>query len=316
MLKLINLADNSEKEISTSDLQNLNLANMWIDAISPTEEEIKALEGKCGVPTSYLKPMEIGSFSGVYFVDEKIVLYFETFKGLFEPNNIIPIALIFTKDFILTVRNEVTTAIASAKRRMHKDKVDTPIYMVYTILDEIITEYYVYLEKVEDMTSGLEESILENPQESTLKEMFRLKTKLISFNKLLWCERGAVSSIKRAELGFITFKQKALFESLLDDLTRQVNIVETFREIISDGLDAYLSTLSNRINFSIKSLTVVMLYLTIITTITSFPNTIATIFGIPTFGANADWRIIVVLLAVSTFLPMVWLFKKRWIKLE
>ena len=41
MLKLINLADNSEKEISTSDLQNLNLANMWIDATSPTEEEIK-----------------------------------------------------------------------------------------------------------------------------------------------------------------------------------------------------------------------------------------------------------------------------------
>ena len=97
-------------------------------------------------------------------------------------------------------------------------------------------------------------------------------------------------------------------------MTRQIDIVETYREILSDAINAYLSAVSNRINASIRKLTVVIFYLTIITTITSFPNTIATFFGISQFGTT-DYLIITFALALSIILPSLWLWKRKWLSL-
>jgi Mg2+ and Co2+ transporter CorA len=70
---------------------------------------------------------------------------------------------------------------------------------------------------------------------------------------------------------------------------------------------------SNKINLSIQSLTVVIFYLTIITTVTSFPNTVATFFGISRFG-NTDTWIIIAAIALSTILPFIWLWRRHWLK--
>jgi magnesium transporter len=105
------------------------------------------------------------------------------------------------------------------------------------------------------------------------------------------------------------------FDTTHEYLTRQIDIVETYREILSDAINAYLSTVSNRINRSIRSLTLVMFYLTIITTITSFPNTVATFFGISQFG-NTNALIIFAVLLLSIILPFIWLWKRKWLKLD
>jgi uncharacterized membrane protein YdjX (TVP38/TMEM64 family) len=70
---------------------------------------------------------------------------------------------------------------------------------------------------------------------------------------------------------------------------------------------------SNKINFSIRALTLVTLYLTIITTITSFPNTVATFFGISQFGGTNP-AVIFVILVVSILLPSLWLWRRKWLK--
>ncbi len=53
-----------------------------------------------------------------------------------------------------------------------------------------------------------------------------------------------------------------------------------------------------------------MFYLTIITTITSFPNTVATFFGISQFGTT-DYHIIYLAMILSIALPSLWLWKRK-----
>ena len=110
-------------------------------------------------------------------------------------------------------------------------------------------------------------------------------------------------------------RARTLFDTPHEYLIRQIDIVGTYREILSDAINAYLSTVSNRINNSIRSLTLVMFYLTIITTITSFPNTVATFFGISQFG-NTNALIIFAVLLISIILPFTWLWKRKWLKLD
>jgi Mg2+ and Co2+ transporter CorA len=108
-------------------------------------------------------------------------------------------------------------------------------------------------------------------------------------------------------------KVRALFDTTHEDLTRQIDIVETYREILSDAINVHLSAVSNKINLSIQGLTVVIFYLTIVTTLTSFPNTIATFFGISQFG-NTDVAIIAVAILLSIILPFIWLWQKNWLR--
>ena len=161
----------------------------------------------------------------------------------------------------------------------------------------------------------MEEEVVEKTSPDTLKKIFRLKSNMIRFNKILWYERGLVFNLRKCDDNCMAPKARALFDTTHEELTRQVDIVETYREILSDAINVHLSAISNKINLSIKSLTIVIFYLTIITTVTSFPNTVATFFGISQFG-NTNVIIIVVAILLSTILPFVWLWKKNWLTLK
>ena len=154
--------------------------------------------------------------------------------------------------------------------------------------------------------------MVEKTSQDTLKRIFKLKTNMISFNKILWYERGLIFNLHKCGDSCMAAKARSLFDTTHEDLTRQIDIVETYREILSDAINVHLSAISNKINLSIKGLTIVIFYLTIVTTITSFPNTVATFFGIAQFG-NTNIAIISLALLLSIVFPLIWLWRKNWL---
>jgi magnesium transporter len=187
--------------------------------------------------------------------------------------------------------------------------------VTYFIIDEIVSDHFVHLEEIEEHTSNLEEEVVEKTSQDALKQIFSLKAKLISFNKTLWYERGLIFNLRKCGDTCMAPKARSLFDTTHEDLTKQIDIVETYRDILSDAINVHLSAVSNKINLSIKGLTVVIFYLTIITTLTAFPNTVATFFGISQFGASHPLLVAVAIL-LSILLPFLWLWRKKWLKYE
>jgi magnesium transporter len=161
----------------------------------------------------------------------------------------------------------------------------------------------------------MEEEVVEKTSRESLKQIFKLKSRLVSANKTLWYERGLVFNLRKCSEECMPTRVRGLFDTTHEDLTRQIDIVETYREIMSDAINVHLSAVSNKINFSIKGLTVVIFYLTIVTTLTSFPNTVATFFGISQFGGT-DAAIVFTAIILSIVLPALWLWRKKWLKAE
>ena len=119
---------------------------------------------------------------------------------LFQPKKRYPVVMAFSKDFLVTVApKEVQHIINIAKERMSKTKIDPPSQVTYYIIDEIIASHYVHLEKLEDLTSEIEEEVVEKSSPETLKKIFTLKSNMISFNKFLWYERGIVFNLHKCE---------------------------------------------------------------------------------------------------------------------
>jgi magnesium transporter len=316
MLVFVDLADNSERQVTLSELETLKLDNSWLELRDPSAEELSVVAERSGIPAGLLELPKVSSFVNLRVEPEYMVVNFAIVKEILGEKEINPVVLAFTRNLLVTVQKDADLHVVEmTKRRMNKTKVDPPALVAYYIMDEIVADHFDHLEKIEEHTARLEEHVLERPDHTTMKSIFRLKSRLVSFNKILWYERGLVFNLKKCETSCLTAKTRNLFDTTHEYLTRQIDIVETYREILSDAINAYLSTVSNRINSSIRKLTLVMFYLTIITTLTSFPNTVATFFGISQFGTT-DYLIIYTALTLSIVLPFVWLWKKKWLKFE
>ncbi len=314
MIRILNLQDDTEAAVAVSSLPNTVLANMWLELIDPTEEEIRAVAEKTGISANFLTLPKTDGPVSLRLEPDFTLINFVIVNDITSPRDVHPIIIASGKNFLATVsRGESQDIINVAKERMSKTRIDPPAQVTYFLIDEIVNSHFVHLEKLEDLTSNLEEGVVRKTSPEMLKNILSLKTNLVHLNKTLWYERSLVFNLRKCSDSCMAAKARTMFDTTHEDLTRQIDIVETYREIMSDAINVHLSAVSNRINFSIRSLTVVIFYLTIVTTVTSFPNTVATFFGISRFG-NTDVYVIVVALLLSTILPVVWLWRKKWLK--
>jgi magnesium transporter len=314
MIHAVNLGDNTEKTIQPEETKNLTLSGIWLELVEPSPEELQAVSEVTQIPLSFLRLPANDGVVDLHLEPDFNVITFVVMQNIVETKEYYPIIMVFSKSYLVTVtRKEVQSIISLAKERMSKTKIDPPAHVAYFIIDEIVASHFAHLQKLEDLTAQIEEEVVEGSAEKTLKKIFKLKSRMISFNKTLWYERGIIFNLRQCGDKCMPMRVRDLFVTTHEDLTRQIDIVETYREILSDGINVHLSAVSNKINLAIKSLTVVIFYLTIVTTVTSFPNTVATFFGISQFG-NTNIIIIIALVILSIILPFVWLWRKRWLK--
>jgi len=314
MIRYVDLQTNIEKEIQPEDVETFSLTNVWFELVDPTENELEAIAEAVDISVTFLRLPKSHSAVDLRLEPDFGVINFLVMQDVVATKKVYPIVLVFAKNFLLTVtKKEVQSIVDIAKARMSKAKIDPPSQVAYFIIDEVIADHYIHIEKLEGVTSKIEEEVLEKTSQETLKHIFKLKTNMVRFNKILWYQRGLVFNLRKCSDDCMPAKVRALFDTTHEELTRQIDIVETYREILSDAINVHLSAVSNKINLSIQGLTVVIFYLTIITTLTSFPNTIATFFGISQFG-NTDIAIVAVAILLSIALPFVWLWRKKWLR--
>ena len=313
MIHAIDLGNNGESEIKPEDLQTKGVSNVWLELVDPTENELQAVSQATQLPVNFLRLPKADGYINLRLEEGYSIINFMVMQDVVSTKKVHPVVLAFSKNFLVTVaQKEIQPIFNNAKERMSKPKIDPPSQVAYYILDEIVASHYVHIEKLENLTATIEEEVVEKTSQDTLKRIFKLKTNMISFNKILWYERGLIFNLHKCGDSCMVAKARNLFDTTHEDLTRQIDIVETYREILSDAINVHLSAISNKINLSIKGLTVVIFYLTIVTTITSFPNTVATFFGIAQFG-NTHILIITTALVLSIVLPLIWLWKKSWL---
>jgi magnesium transporter len=313
MIRSVNLGDNTERTVLPEEVNSLSLNNVWLEIVDPTEEELQEVSKATNIPINFLRLPKTKNVIDLRLEEGYGIINFLVMQDVVSTKKAYPMVMGFSKSFLVTViKKEIQPIINTAKERMSKPNIDAPDQVIYFIIDEIVANHYLQIEKLENLTATMEEEVVEKTSPETLKKIFKLKSNMISFNKILWYERGLVFNLKKCDDDCTDAKARALFDSTHEELTRQVDIVETYREILSDAINVHLSAISNKINLSIKALTIVIFYLTIVTTITSFPNTVATFFGIAQFG-NTNIAIISLAILLSIVLPLIWLWRKNWL---
>jgi len=151
--------------------------------------------------------------------------------------------------------------------------------------------------------------VLEQPDPETLARIFALKRKLIEFRRVAAGMREVVNALMRREKGLLGDDLDPYFRDVYDHIIRTVDMIETYRDLLSGALDIYLSAVANRTNEVMKVLTIWGTVALPLVIITGF-------FGmnlkLPWANNAHGTDYAVALMAVSTISILVYFKIKRW----
>jgi magnesium transporter len=159
------------------------------------------------------------------------------------------------RDFIITVHTPADR-IDRVRARAVEEKITRVDRLFYILLDEIVDGYLPVLDKLSDETSEIESSVLEHPDPVMLKRIFELKRKLIEFRREANAMREVVNTLMRREGGILGDDLDVYLRDVYDHLIRTVDLIETYRDLLTGSLDIYLSAVANRTNEVMKVLTI------------------------------------------------------------
>jgi magnesium transporter len=162
----------------------------------------------------------------------------------------------FGGEYLLTLHAGPSGVVEKVRRRAESDQVVRLDRLLYLLVDAVVDEYIPVLDQVADEISDIESEVLHRPDPPMLRQIFRLKRKLIEFRRTSGNMREVVNALMRREHGFLGDDLDPYLRDVYDHLVRIVDLVETYRDLLTGSLDIYLSAVANRTNQVMKVLTV------------------------------------------------------------
>lgn len=225
------------------------------------------------------------------------------------------VSLILGKNFLISFLESKNNVFAPIYERLRPDNSKIrqrgPDYLCYTLLDCLVDNYFLILEKVDGKLENLEEEVIKFPTPKTLQKIQRGKREITLLRKSVWPMREVISNFRRIESPLIQESTKLYIHDVYDHTIQAIDAIESFRDIASGMLDIYLSNISLRMNEIMKVLTVVS---TIFVPLTF----VASIYGmnfenIPELHSKYGYYGVLTLMTCIT-LGMLYYFKhKGWI---
>jgi magnesium transporter len=174
---------------------------------------------------------------------------------------------------IVTVHPKDEPAVREAEHRVSRLFPDSAnaAHVLYALLDTVVDGYFPMLDQLGDEIDELEDLVLEKPSHDTLERLFRLKRQLVLIRKVVAPQRDAMTLINRRDLPYLETEQLSYYlRDVQDHLMRITDMSDTFRDLLSSGIDLYMSATSNRLNRVVNRLTVVTIVVGVLAVITGF----------------------------------------------
>lgn len=202
------------------------------------------------------------------------------------------------------IRDRIRTAKGRVRRM-------GPDYLAYALIDAIVDNYFVVLEKVGEKIEDVEEKLVTEPSPQVLKNIHGLKRKLLFLRKSVWPLREVINILERGECSLVKKATIIFLRDVYDHTIQVIETIEVYREMLSEMIDAYLSSISNKTNEIVK-------VLTIIATIFIPLTFIASIYGMNfTWMPELEWpegyHMVLVVMAIIGSIMIIFFRRKKWI---
>jgi len=170
------------------------------------------------------------------------------------------VSMLIGHNFLISFQEDVGDLFDPVRERIRKDgriRKFGPDYLAYALIDGIVDNYFVVMEKIEEKVEDLEEELVLHPSQQSLHRISKLKKDMIFLRKSVWPLREMINSLEHSESPLIKDTTAIYLRDVYDHTIQVIDTLETLRDMVSGMLDIYLSGLSYRMNEIMKVLTLI-----------------------------------------------------------
>jgi magnesium transporter len=164
-------------------------------------------------------------------------------------------------NFVITFQEEAGDSWEPIRQRIRSKagRIRTlgPDYLAYEIMDANIDAYFPVLEQFGERLDELEDTVLAQPTADVIDQVHELKSGLLMLRRAIWPHREMLAALARDSMPLITDPTRVYLRDCYDHIVQLVDLTETYRELTADLRDLYMSAISNRINETMRVLTII-----------------------------------------------------------
>lgn len=193
---------------------------------------------------------------GLFIVMKAITTNADTETFLLEQ-----LSFVLGKNYVISLQEGITEIFEPVKNRLRsvsgRIRAQGADYLLYALMDTVVDHYFSVLETIGERIESLEDELLADKALETLPRLHQIRRELLVLKKSAWPLREVISAIQRNDSGLIQQRTHFYLRDLYDHIVQVVDTLENYRELTSNLLEIYLSSVSNRMNEIMKVLTII-----------------------------------------------------------
>jgi magnesium transporter len=187
------------------------------------------------------------------------MLYFNEKQSAVE---IEQISIVLGKNFVISFQEDAHRDVFDPLRerlKLNSSKVrqQGADFLFYCLIDMIVDNYFVVMEKLGEKIENLEEDIVRSANTRSLAKINLLRKEMIVLKRSIAPVRELVSGILRSENDLIEDRTEKYFKDVYDHIIQANDLAENYRDMMMNLHDLYLSNVNLKMNEVMKVMAVV-----------------------------------------------------------
>jgi magnesium transporter len=215
------------------------------------------------------------------------VVYLVSYGMAGSSTNFTEVHCFIAEHFLITVRRDTCHALDQLRAKIGRPgglpDGNRPVRLIllHHIMDSLIDSFFPTLSSFDDHIDELQERIFTKTSNDQLAELFDMQRWLVDVRKLITPQRDTMASLVAGmvELPGTTPDSDPYLRDLYDHLIRISDLIDSYRDLLSNAMSAYLSMVSNNLNEVMKQLAIIATIFLPLSFLTGF------------FGQNFGWMV-------------------------
>jgi len=161
---------------------------------------------------------------------------------------------------LVTVHHDPAPPLAGLRERLAGEPAlirGDQRFLDYLVVNTLVESLFPVLDEVDERIDRLEDSIVGRWRADALGRITRLKHEVTDLRRVLGAQRDVFQRLLTHSLDDPGDDVSLYWRDVYEHLIRQHEQLDSLRDLLTGTMDVYLSTASNRLNETIKQLTVI-----------------------------------------------------------
>jgi magnesium transporter len=261
-----------------ADLQAVKAAPhqvLWVHCDGPDHAEVAALASRFHVHPLAVEDLRNSNQRPKLddYGDQLFVVLFGAIKLSDDSIGLAEVHFLIGDGYLVTVTTDPMPAIEKLEGQLDRRPElcgGSPDMLFYRICDSLVDSVFPLLDNIGAQIDSVEDEVLETPDRQTLRTIFDLKRDLLTLRRVTGPQRDLLQSLTSPRTPRIGDETQLFLRDVYDHTVRIAEEVDSFRDLVSGSLDAYLTSISNRLGEQTRRLTVVATIFLPLTFLTGF----------------------------------------------